>query len=72
MTREPHESEASEEPIEDLQPPAEAQREVAGGEGCTAPTCSYSVLCLGGTCKLTRVTCEGNSGKIIVFDHEAE
>lgn len=69
MTSEPHEDEVSEEAIEDLQAPAEAQGDVAGGD-CTSPTCSYSVLCLGGTCKFTRSTCEGGSGKIIIFDHE--
>jgi hypothetical protein len=69
MTDERREAEASEEAIEDLQAPAEAQHDVAGG-GCNAPTCSYSVLCLGGTCKFTRSTCEGGSGKIIIFDHE--
>lgn len=71
MTDERHDEEGAEEGIEDLEAPAEAQEDVAGGAGCSdSPSCNYTVLCLGGTCKLTKTTCEQGSGKIIVFDHE--
>ena len=70
MTDEQKREEGAEEAIEDLEAPAEAQQDVAGGAKCTPVTCTYSVLCLGGTCKFTKTTCEDHSGKIIVFDHE--
>jgi len=71
MTDEERNEEGSEEPIEDLEAPAAAQEDVAGGRGkCDTPSCNPTVLCLGGTCKLTKTTCENYSGKIIVFDHE--
>ncbi|HXD57091.1 MAG TPA: hypothetical protein VN606_04200 [Thermoleophilaceae bacterium] len=70
MTDEQKREEGAEEAIEDLEAPAQAQEDVAGGKACTVPSCSYTVLCLGGTCKFTKTTCEDHSGKIIVFDHE--
>jgi hypothetical protein len=70
MTDEQREHEGAEEAIEDLEAPAAAQDDVAGGAACDSPSCNYTVLCLGGTCKLTKTTCEKGSGKIIVFDHE--
>jgi hypothetical protein len=70
MTDEQRREEGAEEAIEDLEAPAAAQQDVAGGKGCTAgASCGYTIKCLGGTCDLTKSTCEDTSKKIIVFDH---
>jgi hypothetical protein len=70
MTDEQKRQEGAEEAIEDLEAPAAAQEDVAGGAACEPVSCGYTVLCLGGTCKITKTTCENTSRKIIVFDHE--
>jgi hypothetical protein len=69
MTDEQKREEGAEEAIEDLDAPAAAQGDVVGGKKCEPVSCGYTVLCLGGTCKLTKTTCEDTSRKVIVFDH---
>jgi hypothetical protein len=53
MTDEERAKEGEEEPIEDLEAPADAQQDVAGGKGCGQP----SVRCDGDTCALTVAQC---------------
>ena len=53
MTFEHSDDEGAEEAIEDLEAPAEAQSDVAGGEGCGKP----SMQCLAPTCDATAAFC---------------
>ncbi len=69
MTDEQRREEGAEEAIEDLEAPAAAQKDVVGGKGCSPVSCGYTIKCLGGTCDITKSTCEDTSKKIIVFDH---
>ncbi len=69
-----HRDEAAEELIEDLEAPAEAQRDVAGGlmdptAGCASPTCVRSkvnVWCVKPTCAMSLQDCDNYSKDIIV------
>jgi hypothetical protein len=72
MTDEDREREGAEEPIEDLDAPAEAQGDVVGGGmACSPrPTCGRpSVVCAAdqpGSCEVTKAFCELNSRRIVV------
>jgi hypothetical protein len=51
MTEEERDQEGAEEAIEDLEAPATAQRDVAGGMGCTSPSCHLPTSgCASPTC----------------------
>jgi hypothetical protein len=66
MTPDEAESEGAEEAIEDLEAPASAQEDVAGGAGCS-PTCGDpSMICQGQTCWDTVAKCTGPTSKIVV------
>jgi hypothetical protein len=67
MTDEQHDEERATELIEDLEAPATAQGDVAGGAPCS-PTCAASVVCFKPTCQVSRATCEENTGRILVFE----
>jgi hypothetical protein len=56
--------EGAEEPIEDLEAPAERQDDVAGGKCPGKP----SMICQGGTCNDTQADCTNFSHKIVVHD----
>jgi hypothetical protein len=56
MTDEERNDEGAEEEVEDLEAPAEAQEDVAGG-ACPANTCRYTTYCLEQTCKATKRAC---------------
>lgn len=56
--------EADEEPIEDLEAPAAAQGDVAGGAACGKP----SMICIQPTCDLTAAECTKMSHRIDVFE----
>ena len=64
MTEEPHADEGAEEAIEDLEAPATAQDDVAGGAACGKP----SMICEPPTCDATAAKCTGMSHKIVVFE----
>jgi len=63
MTDEEREQELAEDTIEDLEAPAAAQGDVAGGrDQCATPTCvgphsAVKVYCRGITCKVTGQEC---------------
>jgi hypothetical protein len=63
VTEDEREKEGAEEQVEDLQAPAEAQDDVAGGAGgCSPPTCGKpSVRCGGNTCVVTDAYCTEKS-----------
>jgi hypothetical protein len=73
MTEEERE-EGAEEAIEDLEAPAAAQRDVAGGlmdgpVNCAKPTCVHSkvnVWCLPPTCAQSNQDCDNSTKDIIV------
>lgn len=73
MTDEERQREGAEEPIEDLEAPAEAQADVAGGGmACRpSPTCGTpSVMCgldQAGSCEVTSAACDQNSHRIVIF-----
>jgi hypothetical protein len=52
-TNEQSKEEGAEEAIEDLEAPADAQGDIAGGQGCGKP----SVVCLFDTCAATEAVC---------------
>jgi hypothetical protein len=62
MTDEERQAEGAGEAIEDLEAPADAQGDVAGGKiVCVAPTCgdtSVSTFCQGVTCSKTKAYCD--------------
>ena len=71
MTPDEQRDEGAEEPIEDLQAPAEALQDVTGGgHVCTKPTChgntDYMGYCLGSTCHATDSVCVGTGSKSII------
>lgn len=66
MTDEERSDEGGEEAVEDLEAPAAAQEDVAGGAGCGRP----SLDCASPTCGVTSAYCadRSNTHKIIVFE----
>ena len=72
MTEEERNEEGAEDPIEDLQAPAEAQKDVAGGAGgCGTPTCGKpSIRCSDGSCQMTQAYCANKpaTSDIIIFE----
>jgi hypothetical protein len=67
MTFERPDEEGAEEAIEDLEAPADAQSDVAGGQGCGKP----SAVCLDPTCAATDAVCLGKApltNRIVVFE----
>ena len=67
MTFERSDEEGAEEAIEDLEAPADAQSDVAGGQGCGKP----SAVCLDPTCEATEAICVGTktaTHRIVVYD----
>jgi hypothetical protein len=71
MTDQEREREGAEEPIEDLEAPAEAQQDVAGGGMACHPagTCgSPSAVCepSRGSCIMTSAECRLDSRKIVI------
>jgi len=62
MTDEQREEEGEEEAIEDLDAPADVQRDVAGGEGCGKP----SLICAEPTCSVSHAACFPKSPTNIV------
>jgi hypothetical protein len=73
MTDEERSREGAEEPIEDLEAPAEAQGDVVGGGMACHPagTCGKpSAVCADfspGSCEVTKADCQLNSRKIVIF-----
>jgi hypothetical protein len=75
MTPDELRDEGAEDPIEDLQAPAETLLDVAGGAHvCTQPTChgntDYMGYCLGPTCSATKLDCVSAGSRTIIV-HEA-
>jgi hypothetical protein len=71
MTDDERRAEGLEEPIEDLEAPAAAQGDVAGGN-CATPTClgtRIRVFCDLPTCRVSAQYCDGASQGIVVYDH---
>lgn len=72
MTEDERSREGAEEPIEDLEAPAEAQADVAGGGMACHPTPSCgrpSVVCADfspGSCEITQAYCQLNSRRVVV------
>ncbi len=75
MTEDERKQEGAEDAIEDLEAPAEAQRNVAGGlmggpAGCAQPTCvgdtKVNVWCRYPTCKDSAQGCDNYTKDIIV------
>jgi hypothetical protein len=64
MSDERDNDEAAEEAIEDLEAPAEALGDVAGGE-CQRHT---AIMCVSPTCAATEFECHGASGGGVVRD----
>ena len=75
VTEDERSSEGSEEVVEDLEAPAAAQDDVAGGAmGCILPSCISKAsdritLCEGPTCADTKSNCELGTHNIVV--HQA-
>jgi hypothetical protein len=75
MTDEEREQELAEETIEDLEAPAAAQGDVAGGKDqCATPTCvghtAVKVYCRGVTCAATAQECPDIVTGVLIL-HEA-
>jgi hypothetical protein len=74
MTDDDRNDELAAEPVEDLEAPAAALGDVAGGKGndCATPTCvggtKVVVHCLPGTCSGTGSDCSRNTGVLILYD----
>lgn len=74
MTPEQHTGDGENELIEDLDAPAAAQADVAGGKvACADPTCvgpgtSIDVFCNKPTCAITRSACGEASRTILVYE----
>jgi hypothetical protein len=71
MTDAERTNELAEEQVEDLEAPADAQADVAGGAvHCLPPTChgdsNIGQLCVGATCSATKTSCELDTGTIVV------
>jgi hypothetical protein len=68
MTNEERKAEGAEEAIEDLEAPATAQEDVAGGALCGAKSCGNpSMVCSAGTCRESGLRCTQLSRMITVF-----
>lgn len=72
MTDEERRQEGTEEPIEDLEAPAGAQEDVAGGAAnCIPPSCpgptQVVLLCEGPTCRATTADC--NEATHVIVEH---
>jgi hypothetical protein len=68
MTDEERREEGNEEAVEDLEAPAAAQGDVAGGQLCGVHSCgSPSMVCVG-TCKLTKADCTQLSRRVIIYE----
>jgi hypothetical protein len=67
MTNEELNEEGAEEPIEDLEAPAENQSDVAGGKGCGSP----SMVCADPTCKTSAVLCRDMTASHDIVVYEA-
>jgi hypothetical protein len=68
MTDKERSEEGAGEEIEDLEAPASAQEDVAGGAICGAKSCgSPSIICVDTCPKNTYVRCSTQSKEIIVF-----
>ena len=63
MTDEGHSEEGAEEAVEDLEAPASAQADVAGGAGCGDPSMVCNV-----TCQATNAKCIDMSHRVDVFE----
>jgi hypothetical protein len=69
MTDEERRAEGSEEAIEDLEAPATAQEDVAGGAVCGPKSCgSPSMICVDTCPTKTYVNCSNLSKMVIVFN----
>lgn len=72
MTEEERNEEGAEESVEDLQAPAEAQENVAGGAGgCGSPSCGKpSIRCGGNTCVVSEAYCTDKKAThdIVVYE----
>ena len=72
MTEDERKEEGSEDLVEDLEAPASAQEDVAGGKmGCIPPSCIAPAsdvinLCNVPTCKATKAGCDADTHTIIV------
>lgn len=67
MNDEQRKDEGTTEDIEDLEAPAEAQEDVAGGK-CPGKSCTPETgLCAGGTCNYTKVVCPEKTEVPIVY-----
>jgi hypothetical protein len=66
ITDEELDKEGAEEAIEDLEAPADAQTDIAGGQGCGKP----SVQCLFDTCAVTEAVCGRKTAthQIVVYE----
>jgi hypothetical protein len=72
MTDEERKEEGAEESIEDLEAPAGAQDDVAGGAGCQGGSCGRpSLVCSSATCVVTEAYCTEKTAtrKVVVYDH---
>ena len=68
MTDEERNEEGSAEPLEDLEAPAGAQEDVAGGKLCGPKSCGNpSIVCLDPSCTQTMAKCSNLSRSIDVF-----
>jgi hypothetical protein len=56
MTEAERNEEGAEDTVEDLEAPASAQEDVAGGEGTNCPGAA-SAVCANPTCRATKVLC---------------
>jgi hypothetical protein len=74
MTEEERKQEGADESIEDLEAPAAAIADVAGGVGtaCSKPTClnqsSVSTFCQGITCGFTMSRCDLGTASVVVLE----
>jgi hypothetical protein len=72
VTEDERRDEGSEEMVEDLEAPASAQKDVAGGKmGCIEPSCIAQAsdritLCNLPTCKATKAACDADTHDIVV------
>ena len=70
MTDEERANESAEESIEDLEAPADMQKNLSGGS-CYNPTCqnaesSVTGVCIDPTCRATTAGCGGGDSKTII------
>jgi hypothetical protein len=60
--------EGREEAIEDLEAPAAAQGDVAGGQLCGARSCGRPSMVCVGTCQETMAKCDQLSKRVVVYE----